>query len=102
MLEKSSLAGGANMRISSETIESILRQEDLEGLLNLGAPQDEYSSEAREMATELQAVHEPTDQEEVSRIVMAVWERAFGPFSDEDIERRTPVLRQVVKRILGS
>jgi hypothetical protein len=56
--EKSSLVSGANMRISSETIESILQQEDIEGLLNLGAPRDEYSFEAKEIAAELHAVNE--------------------------------------------
>lgn len=90
------------MRFSAETIESILRQEDIEGLLNLGAPQDEYSSEAADMATALGAIPESATEEQVSRIVMSVWEQAFGPFSDEDIEKRRPVLRRVVQNILRS
>ena len=99
MLERLLPAGGANMQISLEKIESILRREDIEGFLNLGAPQDEYSSEARKMGLALQAIDEPTE-EEVSQVVMNVWDKAFGPFTDEDIEMRRPVLERIVRHIL--
>jgi hypothetical protein len=46
------------------------------------------------------ALKESATEEKMSHIVMGVWKAAFCPFSDGDIEKRRPVLRQVVQRIV--
>ena len=89
--------------IPSATIDAILQKEDIEGLLNLGAPKDEYSHEAAEIHAALEAIDENgATPDQVATVVMTVWERSFGPFSPDDIEKRSPVLKQVVRRILDS
>jgi hypothetical protein len=53
------------MIIPTATIDAILQKEDIEGLLNLGAPKDEYSHEAAEIHVALEAIEEndaPSDQ----------------------------------------
>ncbi len=89
------------MILSLTVIEAILRFEDIEGLLALGAPSDEYCDEA----SEIQAALEKLDAYEATRdrvtvLVRETWERAFGPFSEEEREKRKPVLERVVHSIL--
>ena len=89
------------MILSLTTIEAILQFEDIESLLALGAPTDEYYDEA----SEIQAALEKLDPHEATRdcvtvLIMETWERAFGPFSEEDRERRKSVLDRVVHGIL--
>jgi hypothetical protein len=91
------------MIIPTSTIDDILKEEDIEGLLNLGAPKDEYSHEAEEIKAALEAIDENNvTSDQVATVVMTVWERSFGPFAPDDIQRRSSVLRQVVQRILDS
>jgi len=91
------------MMIPTSTIDSILQEEDIEGLLNLGAPKDEYSREAEEIKAALEAIDEnDANFDQVAPLIMTIWERSFGPFSPDDIQKRSPVLRQVVQRILNS
>ncbi len=89
------------MILSLTTIEAILRFEDIENFLALGAPSDEY----HDKASEIQASLEKLDAHEVTRdrlavLVMETWERAFGPFFEEDREKRKSVLERVVRGIL--
>jgi hypothetical protein len=91
------------MIIPTATIDAILRKEDIEGLLNLGAPKDEYSHEAADIHAALEAIEEnDAISDQIAAVVMTVWEHSFGPFSPDDIQKRSPVLRQVVQRILDS
>lgn len=91
------------MMIPTSTIDSVLQEEDIEGLLNLGAPKDEYSQEAAEIHAALEAIDEnEATSDQVAAVVMTVWEHSFGPFSPDDIQKRSPVLQQVVQRILDS
>lgn len=90
------------MIFSLTTIEAILRFEDIEGLLALGAPSNEYYNEASEIQAALENldVHEAT-HDRVKILVMETWERAFGPFFEEEREKRKPVLERVVNGILS-
>jgi hypothetical protein len=91
------------MMIPTATIDAILQKEDVEGLLNLGAPKDEYSREAAEIHAALEAIDEnDVTSDGVAAVVMNVWERSFGPFSPDDLQKRSPVLQQVVQYILDS
>ncbi len=91
------------MMIPTSTIDSILQEEDIEGLLNLGAPKDEYAHEAAEIHAGLEAIDESkVTSDRDATVVMTVWEHSFGPFSPDDFQKRSPVLQQVVQRILDS
>jgi len=89
------------MILTLMAIEAILRFEDIEGLLALGAPSDEYYDEASEIQAALENLdaHEAT-HDCVAILVMDTWERAFGPFSKEDREKRKSVLERMVHSIL--
>lgn len=88
--------------ISASQIETVLQEEDIEGLLAFGSPKDEYSSEAIRMADNINGV--PPDlrtESHVSRVVMKVWDEMFGPFGAEDLAKRSPVLRNVVQKLMA-
>ncbi len=89
------------MEITRLEIEEVLRSEDVEGLLDLGAPRDEYSSEARSIASALAAieVHDLTE-DRLAAVVRSVWTRSFGPLSEADLAKRASAFRQVAQRIL--
>ncbi len=89
------------MTVSVAAVDAILRAEDMEGLLAVGAPEDEYSDEAREIQFALEQLgDDQLTSERVSTAVMHVWENSFGPFSAEDVQKRQPVLQELVNRIL--
>ncbi len=89
------------MIYSLTTLEAIFRLEDIEGLIAHGAPEDEYDSEAAELQTELENLEEgELTFARLSSIVMAIWEDSFGPFSEDDSQKREPVLHHLVQRLL--
>lgn len=89
------------MIVSLSTVDVILRTEDIEGLLALGAPEDEYSDEAAEIQAALEQLDDDkVTGDQISALVMDVWDRSFGPFSGEDIQKRQAVLQEIVRRIL--
>ncbi len=89
--------------ISVTEVEKILSSEDVEGLLSLGAPPDEYSHEARQVASALEKLNSINDLKEsaIASIVQRVWIESFGPFSDEDLLNRLPVFQKVARRLRG-
>jgi hypothetical protein len=80
----------------------ILRAEDIEGLIQVGAPSDEYEGEARKVTAALQGAGQapPTEAALVS-ILRGVWDEMFGPFSPEELQQRDPAFRNVARRILS-
>jgi len=85
-------------------IQEVLNQEDIEGLLALGAPRDEYEGEAehiglaiRKLVCDRPGAGAPIDA--VKGIINATWRERFGPFSEEDLTRREPALERVATRI---
>jgi hypothetical protein len=90
------------MNDSESKINEILRAEDIESLFQHGAPEDEYSHEAHEIASKLTQIGSAdVTEESVMAFVRDVWVRSFGPFSEEDIAKRLPAFRQVAHRILN-
>lgn len=89
--------------MTAHQLQEILSEEDVEGLLAIGAPADEYSGEAEAIAAAFQqgAVGTPSELDVLS-IVQAVWARFFGPFSEEEMRNRLPSLGRVARRILES
>ena len=86
---------------SLATVQRILDEEDLEGLLAMGAPKDEYETEAQMIANALAGLTpEQLTLERVTHVVSAVWEQEFGPFEGEFARKLVPICRRVAERIL--
>ena len=87
------------MKITQTVVQEVLNQEDIEGLRQLGAPEDEYMHEAQEIVSQLG--QREVSEEDLATVVQKVWARSFGPFTAEDVEKRSPVFRQVAHQILS-
>jgi hypothetical protein len=87
-------------------IKAALDSEDIEGLLAIGSPPDEYDSEATLIDSRIAALRrlgdEPLGESQAERIVAEVWDEMFGPFSDEDLQKRQPAFKSVARKIVGA
>jgi len=87
-------------------IKAALDNEDIEGLMAIGCPADEYNGEAtliEERIAELtRSVHEPLSEVQVEKIVADVWNEMFGPFSDEDLQMRRSAFTTIARKIISS
>jgi hypothetical protein len=86
-----------------DLINELLRHEDIEGLLSMGAPDDEYESEAEMIADRVGEAEEKTNdkitREEVEDIVATVWKEMFG-LSDEHARRRKDAFVAIAARLV--
>jgi hypothetical protein len=87
-----------------DLINELLRYQDIEGLLAMGAPGDEYESEAQMIADRVDDAERRTPdhkiaREEVETIVAAVWAEMFG-LSDEDSRRRKDAFAAIATRLV--
>ena len=83
-------------------IDNALRADDVEGLLELGAPNDEYFHEAKTIASELEQLTPGTESEDgIAAVIAKVWAKSFE-LSDEDLDKRYSALRRVARQILAS
>lgn len=81
----------------------ILNAEDIEGLLESGAPPDEYAGEAARIAAALaQGSWAEITEEHIAGIVRRVWSEQFGPFSREDLQMRSNAFLAVARQILAT
>jgi hypothetical protein len=84
-------------------IKAALDSEDIEGLLALGCPSDEYDGEASliesRMARASNFGERPVGAKELQEIVAYVWNDRFGPFDPDDIQRRTPAFAAIAKKL---
>ena len=88
------------MKISSKTIEAFLREADIEGYIDLGAPADEYSSEAEIIASAVsQLEHFEINEENIISIIFAVWKKSFN-LDNSDLQARKPAISSVTERII--
>ena len=83
-------------------IKSILREEDIEGFIQLGAPADEYDSEARKLECTLSTSGVVLSEEQIVKVLEDLWNEFFGPFDPEDIGKRRDAFRRVAHRIVAS
>ncbi len=90
------------MRTTSTAVVRALDDEDVEGLLAVGAPGDEDQVEGRLIAEALERLPD-TDfvVERVMVIVADVCSRMFGPFNEDEMRTRSLVYRRVAERIVG-
>jgi hypothetical protein len=78
-----------------DLMNELLRQEDIEGLLSTGAPDDEYGPEAvmivnRVGEAESNAPTHKVTREEIEAIISAVWEEMFGRSEEQRRQGREP------------
>lgn len=89
------------MIVSIKDIESVLIKEDIEGLLELGAPIDEYLDEAKKISEGMSRLNTLQASEEVIYILIRdIWQDSFGPFSDSELRKRDTAFRNVVRYII--
>lgn len=94
-------SGGKKLADMLSSVHEILRTEDVEGFIALGAPDDEYASEAREIAAAIDNLS-PNERtvEGVAAIIALVWAKSFDLAADE-LEKRIPAIRQVAQQLMG-
>ena len=87
-----------------DLIRGLLRHEDIEGLLSMGAPDDEYESEAEMIAdrigeAEQKALSHRLTWAEVENIIASVWKEMFE-LSDEDARLRQGAFAAIATRVV--
>ena len=88
------------MKNLNKALESILRNEDIEGLIAIGAPPDEYDLEAKYIAEGISKLErDQINQETIVAIVSIVWIDQFG-YSSEEILLRVPSFRRVAENLM--
>jgi hypothetical protein len=90
------------MDISLETIKLILQHEDVEGLIELGAPDDEYDAEAQAVLSALVAM--PTSDlnpASLAAIIAVVWAESFGR-TEEEIKLRMRAFLNIANQLLNN
>ncbi len=87
-------------------IKSALDQEDIEGLLALKCPPDEYDGEASLIESGVARAtnfgRNKINAETVQGIVSEVWNSQFGPFNPDDLEKRRTAFLAVAQKIAKS
>jgi len=86
-------------------VKCALDDEDIESLLAIGAPRDEYDPEASKIESRISVLlgnQSEVSAAHVAEIVADVWNSMFGPFDTEQIAKRQSAFDSVAKRILKS
>ena len=89
--------------ISVASIAELLGCEDIESLLDAGAPTNEYTPEALAIyAAVMEVKPEDRSEDRLTQIVRAVWSEKFGPYFESDLDLRMPSFRRVAEQILAA
>jgi len=87
-------------------IKSALDKEDIEGLLALECPPDEYDGEASLIESGIARATDfgknKINAETVQAIVAEVWNSQFGPFDPDELEKRRSAFLAVAQEIAKS
>jgi hypothetical protein len=87
--------------LSSADVKNILNQYDIEGLLEIGAPNDEYESEAQDIASALNELEQNYfDAEHIFALIMDIWQKNFE-LAEDDLLKRKEFFAKVVNAILA-
>jgi hypothetical protein len=85
-----------------EKINAAFIEEDLEGLIEEGAPLDEYSSEAQSVAEALAKIpDEKLTASVVAATIAFVWAKNFD-ISAAEMEQRLPACQRLAEKLLTS
>lgn len=89
------------MNTDWKIINSYLQSADIEGLIEIGAPTDEYESEAKDIARGLSELPEENwRQAEIVAVISLIWARSFNLAAD-DMAKRLSAIQQVASRIIS-
>jgi len=88
-----------------QIVRQVLNLEDIEGLLSLGAPPDEYDREAQLVGQKVQDFlasrpERPLSGGEVADALRDVWNETFGPFSQEELAKREAAFSRAAAEII--
>lgn len=87
-------------------IKAALDSEDIEGLLALDCPRDEYDGEASLIESGIAKVTDfgktKAGAKQIEELIARVWNDQFGPFDDEELMRRQPAFASVAKKLTAS
>ena len=83
-------------------IQKILNREDVEGLLALGAPENEYDPEAKLITNAIEAGEVQLREEDLNMFLQQVWGQKFGPYSPGEMQSRHEVLRRIAREICAA
>jgi hypothetical protein len=88
------------MQIHVSDINDLLIQEDVEGFIALGAPQDEYESEAALIAAAILQLKENEQTEDaILSVIAIIWMNNFN-LGDDEMQLRLPALQRVAQAIV--
>jgi hypothetical protein len=88
------------MKITAQTIASFLRQADIEGYIELGAPADEYDSEAAALALAFAELNnEEITVENITAIVAQAWKESFN-LGESDLKMRQSYIQNFAEAIV--
>lgn len=89
------------MTIMKEQIDTLLRNEDIEGILNLGAPDNEYHEEARLITDAVAQLDDDNIKaENVEAIIASIWANRFD-LSAADIARRQTGFQNLARKLIA-
>lgn len=86
--------------IDKQSILQLLNEADIEGLLAVGAPADEYETEAEDIFQALQAIQPKNlSADAILAVVVSVWANSFG-LDESAIRQRHDAFRNIIRLIL--
>jgi len=89
------------MNVTTSHINTLLAQEDIEGLIEAGAPIDEYNDEAAHIAAALSLLESNDVTKEVAlSTVTLVWVKNFE-LSEQDVKLRLSAFDRVAEAIVS-
>lgn len=89
------------MMLSLVHIQDILREEDVEGLIEAGSPDDEYDSEAEEVLSALSSLSvDQQTTENVVPVLSLIWAKCFD-LDEIGIQQRLAAFRQIAQRLIA-
>lgn len=85
--------------ITSQAINELLNAEDIEGMLEAGAPADEYMSEANRIAAAVNALAAAqVTEENILAIVALAWMQDFD-LNESGMRDRSQAIRRVAQQV---
>ena len=88
------------MTVDLESIDELIRTQDIEGFLADGAPEDEYAPEIEVVFAQLRALPiQQASRERLIALLEAVWTKDFS-LSESELETRRPGFEAIADKIL--
>lgn len=89
------------MCVFADHLNNLLEKEDIEELISLGAPSDEYSKEAASIAASITKLQKDQRNEgAITAIIAMVWSQNFDK-APKDIEKRMEAFKRIAKKVMA-